>query len=295
MNANEITFGIEIECTMPTIKMQEIGMQVGGYHHGTQVPGLPAGWNAQRDGSISANDYDHTGVEIVSPILKGVDGVEQVKKVCQWLKEMGAKVNASCGLHVHVGFAGQSARALAQLVCLVARNEKALYAMTGTKNRESSHFCKPIKETYRPLGRNGNLRNCRQAVGDRYHLLNLSNLAAGRPTIEFRCFAGTLNVYKILAYVQIAVGLVQKAINTKGKIAYDASGLAEKSRVAATGEGETAVNRLFYGLFWKFGNEFRPESTDPKWTPQGVLDKETLAKAGAVALKMARKYDGVEV
>jgi hypothetical protein len=209
-------------------------------------------------------------------------------------------VNRSTGLHIHIGFGNQTPRALAQLVCLVARNEKAFFAMTGTKSREQSHFCKPIKANFREIGKNGKLKNGtgrRAAVvhgaGDRYHLLNLANLANGtRPTVEWRCFAGTTNATKICGYVQICVGMACKAINAKGRVGYDAKALATKSRVLKSGEGETAVNRLFYGLFWKFGDTFRPTSVDPKWNPCGVLDPNTLAACGALLLKMAQKYDG---
>lgn len=293
MNATELTFGIEIECTLPAEKIQELNILVGGYHCGRQIPGLANGWNAQRDGSIRP-DAGFVGVEVVSPILKGEDGVAQVKAVAEWLNANGAKVNGSCGFHVHVGFAG-SARTLAQLVCLVARNEKALYAMTGTKNRERGHFCKPIKDGFREVGKNGKLSRTSSPVGDRYHLLNLSNLAhGGRPTVEFRCFAGTLNVFKMLAYVQIAVGLVQKAHKTKSRIAYDAKALDAQSPIKGGGEGEVAVNRLFFSLFWKFNGGFRGTATQhPKWTPLGVIDGATLEQAGQKCLEMARKYDTV--
>lgn len=294
MNANEITFGIE--CLIPVSALQSAGVQIGGYHRGMQVPCLPIGWNAQSDSSIQNNgNWNMAGVEIVSPVLSGPDGVAQVKTVVAWLNSIGAKVNPSCGFHVHVGFANQSASALAKLVCLVANHEKALFAMTGTKGRENNHYCKPIKEDFRQLGQRGNLHRCESASRDRYHVLNLTNLACGRqPTVEFRCFAGTLNILKVLAYVQVAVGLVQKAINMKSKPAYDAKDLSDTTNIKGNGEGERAVNRLFYSLFWKFNGGFRAQvNQDPKWTPVGVIEAETLSAAGNKALDMARKYDTV--
>jgi hypothetical protein len=288
MNAQDITFGVEIECLFPA---GNAPTQIGQYHRGIQVEGLPEGWNSQRDGSLQA-EPGFIGVEIVSPVLKGQDGLAQIKAVCDWLRSKGVKVNRSCGLHVHIGFNHQSARALAQLVCLVAKNEKALFAITGTKGREQGSYCKPIKDVFRALGSRGNFGAC-GAVSDRYHSLNLSSLAnGGRPTVEFRCFAGTTNYIKIQGYVEICAGLIQKAINTKGKIKYDAPALAANSRVTLEGEGETAANRLFYQLFWKFGGEFRPTSADPKWAPLGVIDPDTIARSGKLLLKLARKYDG---
>ncbi len=46
MNANEIAFGIEFETTLPSTD----NTPIGPYHSGYQVPWLPTGWKAERDG-----------------------------------------------------------------------------------------------------------------------------------------------------------------------------------------------------------------------------------------------------
>jgi hypothetical protein len=50
---------------------------------------------------------------------------------------------------------------------------------------------------------------------DRYHLLNLTHLAAGKNRIEFRAFAGTLNKTKVVGYLMMVLGLAELAMNTK--------------------------------------------------------------------------------
>src|SRR4051812_4348780 len=92
VNANDLTFGIEIECYVPAELVANGTIRVGNYHNGTQVDALPIGWNAQRDGSLRYVGPNKVGVEIVSPVLKGADGVAQVKLVCQWLQSIGATV-----------------------------------------------------------------------------------------------------------------------------------------------------------------------------------------------------------
>ena len=57
-------------------------------------------------------------------------------------------------------------------------------------------------------------RNAR-CESDRYHLLNLTHLARGRNRIEFRAFAGTLNKTKVIGYIQMCLGLVELALNTR--------------------------------------------------------------------------------
>jgi hypothetical protein len=93
-DASEIRFGIEMETLLPTGTCQ-----VGQYHHGTQVAGLPRGWNAQHDGSLHTSLPGYAGVEIVSPILKGADGLRQIAEVCTWLAAKNARVNETCGFH----------------------------------------------------------------------------------------------------------------------------------------------------------------------------------------------------
>src|SRR5262249_47486717 len=104
VNSDEITFGIEIECFVPVRWAEQIGLQRGIYHSGRMLPSIfPYGWNCQQDGSLSINDYTMMAVEIVSPVLRGIEGLRQVEKVAEILTAAGAKVNSTCGVHVHVG------------------------------------------------------------------------------------------------------------------------------------------------------------------------------------------------
>ena len=52
MNANDLTFGIEIETIAPDRAIRDNGLLIGAYRHGIQVPYLPTGWVAESDGSI---------------------------------------------------------------------------------------------------------------------------------------------------------------------------------------------------------------------------------------------------
>jgi len=100
MNANEMTFGIEIETVAPKSAIENDGLRIGGYHNGIQVPYLPQGWKAERDGSIDVrNTPGGQACEIVSPILRGAEGLAQVAEVLQTLEAKGHRVNVTCGVH----------------------------------------------------------------------------------------------------------------------------------------------------------------------------------------------------
>ncbi len=186
MNANEMTFGVEIETVAPNSAVENDGLRIGAYHHGIQVPYLPEGWKAERDGSIDTRGGGHA-CEIVSPVLRGADGLAQVAQVVQTLEAKGHNVNITCGVHVHIGWSRElPAEALARLVTIVSYTEKGLYAITGTKSRERGTFCGGVRKY-------GNGKDAKPALDrNRYHALNLTNLANGnRDTVEFRVFSGS--------------------------------------------------------------------------------------------------------
>jgi hypothetical protein len=57
-------------------------------------------WKAMRDGSLHC--LSGKSAEIVSPICTYED-IETVQAVVRAVKAAGAKVNYTCGIHVHVG------------------------------------------------------------------------------------------------------------------------------------------------------------------------------------------------
>ena len=95
------TLGIEIECFnvdkdafIAAAHSKGVKVVSEGYNHTTRNH-----FKVVRDGSIQGN----LPIECVSPILKGKNGMKSLKAVCDSLNESGARVNKSCGLHVHIG------------------------------------------------------------------------------------------------------------------------------------------------------------------------------------------------
>ena len=282
MNANEIAFGLEFETTLPATDTTPIGP----YHGGYQVPWLPEGWRAERDGSIRPESTARKGCEFVSPKLRGPEGLQQVMDAIDAIAERGAKVNSSCGLHITVEWNGDAA-ALARLISLVGNHERAIFASTGTRNRERITYSKQIK-----LYGSKDTAKLR-CESDRYHLLNLTHLKRGKNRIEFRAFAGTLNKTKVAGYVMMVLGLVELALSSRRCSSWD---YAKKEGTKScwdrpgAGLGETELNRLFYRLGWTKGwykGELRNKTygeiagdTKPEW-------KTIKTKL----LELARKYD----
>lgn len=274
MNANELTFGVEIETSIPA----NSNILVGGYYSAADLSaqGFPRGWKAKSDGSIRPA-RGHQGCEFVSPILAGADGIASVLATIKKLNEIGARVNASTGVHIHVGWNGD-AKALKRLTTLVANFEKAIYASTGTKSRETGSYCRRISN-YGSADNPG-------LMGTRYHVLNLTNLRpGGKNTVEFRAFAGTLNATKIIGYIRMCLGLVERAHKAKRVTNWAAKPVKESSPIHRSGAGQTALTRLFYQLGWVKG---RTKHVFGDVTAEGAPTPESIRKE---LMRLAKQYD----
>jgi hypothetical protein len=219
----------------------------------------------------------HVPCEFVSGVYRGTAGLVQLAADVRAIKALGARVNQSCGLHIHVGFDKSDAEKMDRLVTLIANFEKAIYAATGTKRREVSRWC-------RSLHRYGNKETAKaHARNLRYHVLNIAT--GGKPTVEFRAFGASLNVEKIVTYVRLCVGLVERAIDTKRVTDWTAKTPKETSPIHRSGEGHTAVTRLFYQLGWTKG---RISHTYGNLVGEGL---PSIKASKAELVRLAKKYD----
>jgi hypothetical protein len=282
MNASEMTFGIEIETIAPASAVEHEGLQIGSYHRGIQVPYLPAGWRAERDGSICPDSAKgEKACEIVSPVLRGAEGLAQVAEVLRTLEAKGHRVNASCGVHVHVGWnASLPVEALARLVTIVAYCEKGLYAITGTKSRERGTYCGGVRKY-------GNGKDAKPNLDrNRYHALNLTNLAnRTQDTVEFRVFSGSTSAVKVIGWIQVCLGLVERAVNGKKSPTWSPKPLKGGWRKA--GEGASEAERLMGYLAWGNGYAKAHNGQQYGWISDAIPQDQIKNEFR----RLAAKYD----
>jgi hypothetical protein len=205
-SANQIGFGIEIECNIPVEYEHEF--PAGGYHRGIQIPCMSAGWNTQKDGSVTA-PAGFKAVEIVSPILTGEDGLAEVVQMLDLLDQIGARTNPSCGLHVHFSTGFLTNGEYVRMVKLFKHYEMAFYGLNGTMttNRLNNHYCKQSSRWN----------------GDRYASLNLTNINRGHA--EIRVWAGNLKPEIVVSAIYMACALASRATNPEPVKCSDLSGM----------------------------------------------------------------------
>ncbi len=121
---------------------------------------------------------------------------------------------------------------------------------------------------------------------NRYHILNITNLARNtRPTVEFRAFSGSLNATKIVGWIQLCLGIVERAINCKRLPVWNpkpvTGGWAKK------GEGQSELERLFGFIAW--GNGYRKLKGGKQygWVSDAISQDDIKKEFR----RLAKKYD----
>jgi hypothetical protein len=163
-------------------------------------------WKVTYNGSVS------NGCEVVSPILSGSEGLESVRKVVRALKAAGARVDNSCGFHVHVNARDLQGPELINAVRRYAQHETTIDSFMAPRRRESrSEWCRSMVELSRTLSGRGDLfvaTNVANLPQTRYYKLNLAAYVK-HGTLEFRQHAGTLNLNKMINWIMFCVQFVE--------------------------------------------------------------------------------------
>ena len=172
-------------------------------------------WKVMSDGSIDCQRKEGRrkisadrsySVELVSPICQYRD-IETVQELVRKLREAGAFVNSSCGIHIHINAAPFDAPKLRNLVNIMAAKEDMIYkALKVSRGRETS-YCQKIdpdflerlnrqkpttREQLKRIWYNGSDGSREHYHSSRYHCLNLHSVFQ-KGTVEFRAFNGDLH------------------------------------------------------------------------------------------------------
>jgi len=244
-----MTYGLEIECggLRTEEQLAEVvggvrGVRYGGhfrYKGGNARYGLRAEENGQGDLWISENDISLSGMvgpisrghEVISPVLKGVEGLTKARMVMKALKRAGCVVNKQTALHVHTGIRNTSARfrrmgkgRQAQAIGrIVDAYDYFMDAGFNSLVSESRRPWSPSRTTYaqpidfpRATPQSFGTRSQTDAKGLLLRGIGRGVLHLGNfnqyGSIEFRQHNGTLNGHKITNWALLVGRLVSWAI-----------------------------------------------------------------------------------
>ncbi len=224
---NERTFGVEIEfignaeSVKQAVCARGVNCEVEGYNKRTR-----GHWKIVTDGSVRRNRYQTGGgLEIVSPILKGQDGLEQLRKVCEALEAAGADVNKTCGLHIHHDAGDFNTDSFKNLVKIYVRFEPAIDTLFPRSRRANNNdYCRSMRHIDPAIiERQNDVHGIRYALNQcRYYKLNLESYVT-HGTVEFRQHSGTVEYEKIANWIKLTQGMVERAVSRrvgKGKVGH---------------------------------------------------------------------------
>ncbi len=166
----------------------------------------------------------HYSVEVVSPICKYED-IESVQEIIRKLRAAGAKVNDSCGIHIHVDASAHNPQTLRNVSNIMASKEDLLYKALKVQI-DRQYYCqkadlrfldalnrRPPKtmEALERMWYNGESRRYTHYDSSRYHALNLHSVFS-KGTIEFRMFNSTLHAGEVKSYIQLCLAISHQAL-----------------------------------------------------------------------------------
>ena len=215
---NERTFGVEIEFFLgrsrrrgahaeevaQAVKNQGVECRVEGYNHTTRPH-----WEIVTDVSVS-----YEGLEIVSPILKGQEGLEELEKVLKGLREAGAKVDKTCGIHIHHDASDFTLRTFKNIYGMYARYEDCIDELMAKSRRGSDNiYCLSPRTNLEQLQ---NAKSVDEIIDriypSRYIKLNCQSYRR-IGTIEFRQHGGSTEFEKISNWIILSQMMVERSVN----------------------------------------------------------------------------------
>jgi len=147
-------------------------------------------------------DGSTNGMEFVSPVLYGDQGLDAVKDVCEFARDNNWSVDSACGLHLHCDVSGESDENLKK-IAIAYHYTYELWTSFISDSRKRNYYC--AKHRWSP----STLLNYEYVMdwvndvigGTRYTWCNW-NAYGKHKTVELRFHSATLSANKITKFVK---------------------------------------------------------------------------------------------
>lgn len=188
-------FGVEIEF---------FGVARHTVQRAIDTGAIPTGWKVKNDISVTG-----AGLELVSPPLSGEQGLASVRTTCDWLASVDAKVDRSCGLHVHHEARDLGAAGIARVARVYSDHQDLLNWLVSPSRRGGSQYARPLTNSdVEYIERSA--RGSYLSAPSRYLAVNVQSFGR-HGTVEIRQHQGTLSFRKIEAWVRLGQGICDAA------------------------------------------------------------------------------------
>jgi len=197
-------------------------------------------WKFQKDVSIAGPDSQKC--ELVTPILTYED-IETLQELIRLLRKAKAKSDSTrgCGVHIHIGAKGHTAKTLRNLANIMASHENLLINSLDIDHYRTTRYCRTVDPDFlkalnkkKPTtmaeladiwyrGNGADYGRSHHYNESRYHQLNL-HATFTKGTVEFRLFQfdapadgkqNGLHAGQLKSYIQLCLALSQMAKEVK--------------------------------------------------------------------------------
>lgn len=213
----ELKFGVEIEffgANYVTVieRLRAAGISVADYQGYTHE--VMAQWKVTTDASVNGRDTGlYRGLELVSPILYGDEGLDELQKVYEVLNSCSAKVDKTCGTHVHFDISDFTVQNCKNFLNLYY-NYQGIINHLVPPSRRRNKFCNPLKKADLVQIDNElwvtSIRHIASVISTRYSKVNLQSYVK-YGTIEIRQHGGTTDFDKMEAWIILMYQLLDVA------------------------------------------------------------------------------------
>ena len=180
-------------------------------------------WFIKHDTTVRRDHPSQIVIEIISPILSGRMGLEQIDSVFHYLHSIGLKTNKTCGLHVHISCGWDrpiSKETLTQCVNIyrAIKNNHVFFDGLYAPERLSNIHCQRLEFIDKPelLLQPGNRRSSSEVLAElngsagEYNMYNFNLPEHG--TLEFKGKEAD-NFHNALGYIGFVAAFTYEAAN----------------------------------------------------------------------------------
>ncbi|MFT4413201.1 amidoligase family protein [Fredinandcohnia humi] len=248
-------FGVHYSTVIDALTRKGINVKHESYNHTTRRH-----WKLVFDASVTNTGTGNYrgGHEIVSPVLRGKEGLNELKIVLDTLDEIGASVDRTCGLHVHHDVNDFELENFKNIYYLYYKFEKFFDAVVAPSRRGNNNtYCQGIRKAQVEALKNAcSLNDINSIFSSRYCKLNFQSFFR-QGTIEFRQHGGTINSEKVLNWIIFTQAIVERGKLETIRVSHDREEVTNdkhERRLRRTLFGNSKVGVLDneYGKAFKF-------------------------------------------
>ncbi len=157
-------------------------------------------------------DRSVDGMEFISPVLYGDEGLEAVEKICEHARRLNWDIDSACGYHIHLDLSDESPENCFK-VAQAYHHTYDFWSSFISCSRQSNYYCTNHTFDHLSFNEYSNFISWIEDVhgSHRYYWLNW-NAYLDHRTVELRNHSGTLNFEKISNWIKVHTRFIDNVV-----------------------------------------------------------------------------------